>query len=152
MPPSSSPALSPTKPRHRPRFPSCAAFRAAAWAPTRWIWRWRRRAVIAVLNRHDVPTAAVAELALSVFLALVRNLRPQANLMQQLQSGHLAGAGLDVFGAEPYSGPLCDLDQVILTPHSATMPVETRAAMELKCVDKALRFLDGAIDASERVV
>jgi D-3-phosphoglycerate dehydrogenase len=73
-------------------------------------------------------------------------------LMEALKTGHVAGAGLDVFSSEPYDGPLCDFEQVILTPHSATLPVETRAAMELECVDKALRFLDGRILAHERVV
>jgi len=73
-------------------------------------------------------------------------------LVAALQSGHLAGFGADVFESEPYAGPLCDFDQAILTPHSATMPVETRSAMEAECVDKAIRFLAGAIQPSERVV
>lgn len=223
---------------------------------------------ITVVNTPHVPTAAVAELALAMFLALCRNLRPQANLMQArrwerttahllggrtvgliglgrigqrvaqlcgafgarvlafdpladpalgrsldvalvsrddllreadivslhasrnarqpvligaselaamkrgsilvnlargemvddaaladaLRSGHLAGAGLDVFAEEPYAGPLCDFEQVILTPHSATMPVETRVAMELECVQNGIRFLAGELGADERVV
>jgi len=73
-------------------------------------------------------------------------------LVEALQSGHLAGFGADVFETEPYTGPLCDFDQAILTPHSATMPLETRVAMEAECVDKAIRFLAGTIHPSERVV
>lgn len=36
---------------------------------------------ITVLNTPDVPTIAVAELALSMYFSLSRNLRPQANSM-----------------------------------------------------------------------
>jgi len=64
-------------------------------------------------------------------------------LVTELKSGKLAGAALDVFGNEPYNGPLCNFENVILTPHSATLTIETRAAMELECVEKALHFLRG---------
>lgn len=67
----------------------------------------------------------------------------EAALVNALNSGQLSGAGLDVFGAEPYTGTLCDFEQVILTPHSATNTIETRSAMELQCVENALRFLGG---------
>jgi D-3-phosphoglycerate dehydrogenase len=64
-------------------------------------------------------------------------------LFAALTSGHLGGAGLDVFGEEPYCGPLCDLGNVLLTPHSATLTVETRVAMETDCVRNAIGFLQG---------
>lgn len=73
-------------------------------------------------------------------------------LCEALKSKKLFGAGLDVFGSEPYSGPLCELDNVILTPHSATMAMETRVAMEMECVDKAIRFLKGSIAPNEKVI
>jgi D-3-phosphoglycerate dehydrogenase / 2-oxoglutarate reductase len=72
-------------------------------------------------------------------------------LLEALRSGHLFGAALDVYGREPYDGPLCDLPNVILTPHSATLTVETRVAMELECVDKAVRFVEGRIEPHEVV-
>ena len=75
----------------------------------------------------------------------------EAAVADALRSGHLAGAGMDVFEVEPYAGPLCGFENVILTPHSATLTVETRAAMELECVEKALRFLEGRILPEERV-
>jgi len=76
----------------------------------------------------------------------------EAALAEALERGHLAGAGLDVFAEEPYSGPLCDFEQVILTPHSATNTVETRSAMERQCVENALAFLTGEVPPARRVV
>lgn len=58
-----------------------------------------------------------------------------------LRSGHVAGAALDVFSEEPYRGPLCDLDNVLLTPHQASSTIETRAAMELRAVQNLLAAL-----------
>ncbi|MEI6638435.1 MAG: hypothetical protein FDX02_09090 [Chlorobium sp.] len=78
----------------------------------------------------------------------------ESALVDALKSGHIAGAGLDVFPQEPYAGPLCDFEQVILTPHSATLTVETRASMELLCVKNAIGFLQGklTIDDEKRVI
>lgn len=73
-------------------------------------------------------------------------------LLGALKDGHLAGAGLDVFGQEPYSGPLCDVENVVLTPHSATMPVETRSAMEREAIEKALAFIAGTLKPADAVV
>jgi len=75
-------------------------------------------------------------------------------LLDALKTGHIAGAGLDVFSEEPYTGPLCDFEQVILTPHSATLTVETRVSMEMLCVENAIRFLEGKLtsDNDKRVI
>lgn len=73
-------------------------------------------------------------------------------LVDGLRSGAIGGAALDVYVDEPYRGPLCDQENVILTPHSATLTVETRVAMETECIDKALRFLRGELKSDERIV
>jgi len=115
-----------------------------------------------IVSLHAAKSAAqplklgAAELAIMKRGAMLVNLArggmvDEAALEVALRSGQLAGVGMDVFAEEPYSGPLCDFDNVILTPHSATLTVETRAAMELECVDKALRFIEGGIRPEERV-
>jgi len=51
-------------------------------------------------------------------------------LLHALRSGELGGAALDVFADEPHVPPeLLELDSVTLTPHVASMTVETRDAM-----------------------
>src|SRR5262249_28219359 len=40
-------------------------------------------------------------------------------LADAVRSGHVAGAALDVYSHEPYTGPLLELDAVIVTPHLA---------------------------------
>lgn len=51
-------------------------------------------------------------------------------LVEALRSGTIAGAGLDVFEAEPkVPQALKDMDNVVLTPHMASATHETRQAM-----------------------
>ena len=63
-----------------------------------------------------------------------------AALKAALQSGHLAGAALDVFSQEPYVGPLGKLPQVLCTSHVATLTRASRIAMELRCAQNIVSF------------
>lgn len=62
-------------------------------------------------------------------------------LYDAVSSGHLGGAGLDVFPTEPYTGKLCELENVVLTPHVATLTRESRLQMEVECVANLLEEL-----------
>jgi D-3-phosphoglycerate dehydrogenase len=62
-------------------------------------------------------------------------------LCRLLRSGHLAGAALDVFGREPYAGPLAGIDNVILTPHIGSYAQESRIRQEVDTVKNLLEEL-----------
>jgi D-3-phosphoglycerate dehydrogenase len=66
-------------------------------------------------------------------------------LIEALQSGHLGGAGLDVYESEPPTpdNPLFQMDQVALTPHLASFTEEGRQRMGLMAVEEVLRVLRG---------
>jgi len=62
----------------------------------------------------------------------------EAALYEALKKGHLSGAALDVFRDEPYSGPLSELDNIILTPHIGSYAKEARVKMEVDAVKNLL--------------
>jgi glyoxylate reductase len=64
-------------------------------------------------------------------------------LVKVLESGHLGGAGLDVYEREPtvHAG-LLRRDDVVLLPHLGSATVETRTAMSQLALDNALAVLD----------
>jgi len=62
-------------------------------------------------------------------------------LYRVLKASHLSGAALDVFEQEPYTGPLKELDNVILTPHIGSYAVESRVEMEMQAVKNLLEGL-----------
>lgn len=62
-------------------------------------------------------------------------------LYWSLKNGHLSGAALDVFENEPYTGPLCELDNVILTPHVGSYAMEARIEMEMQAVKNLINGL-----------
>jgi len=60
-------------------------------------------------------------------------------LCMALKTGHIAGAWLDCFREEPYTGELTQFPQVILTPHVGSYTNECRSRMEAEAVDNLLK-------------
>ena len=66
-------------------------------------------------------------------------------LVASLQSGQLAGAGLDVFDIEPLPAdhPILACEQVVLTPHNADQTPEGIDLLNQGCVENVMAFLNG---------
>ena len=65
-----------------------------------------------------------------------------------LQSGQIAGAGIDVFLEEPppANHPLFASEKVILSPHSASLTAESAIRMAVMSVKNALDYFDAKLD------
>jgi D-3-phosphoglycerate dehydrogenase len=71
----------------------------------------------------------------------------EADLIAALEAGQIAGAGLDVFESEPLAAghPFLSMDQVVLTPHTASYADETFATRDRRVGKTALAILAGEI-------
>ena len=68
----------------------------------------------------------------------------EAELVQALREGWIAGAGLDVYEEEPKIQPgLLSLPNVVLAPHIASASSETRIKMGTLAVENCLAVLEG---------
>ena len=62
-------------------------------------------------------------------------------LYEVLLSGKLSAVALDVFSQEPYSGPLCEVENVILTPHIGSYAKEGKLKMEVDAAQNLINAL-----------
>jgi len=58
-----------------------------------------------------------------------------------LKAGKISGASLDVFSKEPYDGKLCELENVVLTPHIGSYAKEGKLKMEIDAVQNLINAL-----------
>jgi D-3-phosphoglycerate dehydrogenase len=66
-------------------------------------------------------------------------------LLDALRSGKVAAAALDVFSAEPYSGPLLDLENVVATPHLAASTEEAQDRAGVIVAEQIVAALEGGL-------
>jgi D-3-phosphoglycerate dehydrogenase / 2-oxoglutarate reductase len=69
----------------------------------------------------------------------------ERDLCIALQEKLIAGAAIDAFEDEPYSGELVKHDNCILTAHMGSMTADCRARMEIEATEEAIRFLNGDV-------
>ena len=66
-------------------------------------------------------------------------------LAAAVRSGKVAGAALDVFSAEPYTGELLELENVVVTPHLAASTEEAQDRAGLIVAEQVVAALEGGL-------
>jgi len=83
------------------------------------------------------PTALLINAARGAIVA-------ESDLYQALRNGEIGGAGLDVFAQEPPTeSPLLELDNVVLSPHTAAFTYEGLDNMSMGIVDQLIDYYQG---------
>jgi phosphoglycerate dehydrogenase-like enzyme len=69
----------------------------------------------------------------------------EPSLVAALRSGHLSGAALDVVATEPLppDSPLWDLENVLLSPHTAALSTQENERIVDVLLDNLHRLADG---------
>jgi D-3-phosphoglycerate dehydrogenase len=98
-------------------------------------------------TRRSIGAEAFARMRDGVRLvnAARGELLDEAALLDALRSGKVAAAALDVFDAEPYSGPLLELDNVVVTPHLAASTEEAQDRAGVIVAEQVAAALEGAL-------
>jgi len=105
-------------------------------------------------NRHLINMDRLRQMKSTAFLVNTArgSLVNEKDLVAALDAGVIAGAGLDVFEAEPRVNPgLIERPDVVLLPHLGSATIETRNAMGLRVLENAIAFFAGR-EPPDRVV
>lgn len=109
--------------------------------------RWADVLIIATVGgagtRHLINAEVLAALGSTGFLVNIArgSVVDEQALIAALQTGAIAGAGLDVFENEPFVPMvLRQLDNVVLMPHLGSGTIETRQAMSQLVIDNIAQF------------
>ena len=69
----------------------------------------------------------------------------ESALEDALVKKQIFAAAVDTFGHEPYQGPLCNIEQCLLTSHMGSMSGDCRERMELEATQEVIRFAQGEV-------
>lgn len=97
-------------------------------------------------NTHLIDAKALAAMKpTGIFINIARgDVVDEDALIAALQSGQIAGAGLDVFAREPIvPDALCAMENVVLLPHLGTSALEVREAMGQMALDNIIAWDEG---------
>ena len=98
-------------------------------------------------TEHMIDAAALARMKPSAYLLNTARgpVIDEAALIAALQSGAIAGAGLDVFEQEPMTtdNPLRSMDNVVLTPHTAYYSDHASATIIRRAAESMAHVLTG---------
>ena len=98
-------------------------------------------------TRASIDDAAIAKMrdGVRIVNAARGDLIDDAALIRALVSGKVAGAALDVFVEEPYSGPLLTAPNVVLTPHLAASTEEAQDRAGVIVAEQVVAALQGGL-------
>jgi D-3-phosphoglycerate dehydrogenase / 2-oxoglutarate reductase len=96
----------------------------------------------------NATTLAHAKEGIRIVNAARGELIDEEALLEALRSGHVAAAALDVFSSEPYTGPLLELDNVVVTPHLAASTEEAQDRAGLIVAEQVAAALEGELVAN----
>jgi D-3-phosphoglycerate dehydrogenase / 2-oxoglutarate reductase len=96
---------------------------------------------------RSVDAAAFAKMRDGVHLvnAARGELVDEDALVDALRSGKVGGAAIDVFSTEPYTGPLLEFDNVVVTPHLAASTEEAQDRAGVIIAEQVVAALEGGL-------
>jgi D-3-phosphoglycerate dehydrogenase / 2-oxoglutarate reductase len=98
-------------------------------------------------TRRAIDTDAIAKMrdGVRIVNAARGELLDEDALIAALESGKVAGAAIDVFVQEPYSGPLLGAPNIVLTPHLAASTDEAQDRAGVIVAEQVVAALEGGL-------
>ena len=98
-------------------------------------------------TRHFVDAGALGRMrdGVRIVNAARGELVDEGALAQAVRDGKVAGAALDVFSAEPYTGELLELENVVVTPHLAASTEEAQDRAGVIVAEQVVAALEGGL-------